>query len=135
MYHRSPTPYTATGLLLAVIAAFWTLGLADDDQTTAHESAPQLLQCELSFEPATLEAGTVHEEVQINLSEAVGEIQEVEVHDDSGLNIIWTHEDEEAPRTARVRVSAIGAEPGDWDVTLHGATRNCQGTITIVEGR
>ena len=133
MYHRSPTPYTATGLLLAVIAAFWTLGPADDGQKTAHGSVPQPLQCELSFDPAMLEAGTVHEEVQISLSEAVGEIQEIEVHGDSGLNIIWTHEDEEAPTAARVRVSAIGAEAGDWDVTLQGATGNCQGTITIVE--
>lgn len=91
--------------------------------------------CEARFNPSVLETGTVHEEVEVSMSEAIGEVQEIETPDDSGLTILWTHTDDEDPLGARVRVSTVGAEAGTWSVILWGGgEQTCRGEITVVEG-
>jgi hypothetical protein len=92
-------------------------------------------QCEARFNPSVLEAGTVHEEVEVSMTQQIGDVQEIETPDDSGLTILWTHADEENPMSARVRVSTVGAEAGTWSVILWGGgEQTCRGEITIVDG-
>jgi hypothetical protein len=125
--HAWRAPGFAAALAVAALGAVPALATPE-----ANVSSPD--ECEARFEPAVLEAGTIHEEVAVSLSQNIGEVQEIETPDDSGLSILWTHTDEEDPLRARVRVSTVGAEAGAWSVILWGGgEETCRGEITIVD--
>lgn len=132
MPSRSLRPVLATSLLIALLAALWSVG-PDDTPAQLQSSAVPLPQCEAAFDPASFETGTVHEEVSVSFTEPVGEVEEIYVEPEAELDILWTHDDREEPTRARVRVSAIRAEPGDWTVTFHGGGVACHGRATVVE--
>lgn len=114
------------------------LALTPWSTNAEHSSAPSanllLTQCEATFDPDTIQQGDVHEEVHVHLSEPIGEIDDVEVPDESDLDVLWVHDDEEdEPQEGRVRLSAIRAEIGEWTLHVQGEMDTCEGQITVVE--
>lgn len=119
------------GLLTALAVSAWTL----DSGADATSPGPlQGTQCDATFDPDTIEQGDVHEEVDVHLSEPIGEIEEVETPQASDLDVLWVHDDdEEEPQEGRVRLSAVRAEVGEWILIVHGDAGTCEGLITVVE--
>ncbi len=159
MYRRSPNPYSATGVLIVLVAGVWAFGPVDAPDTAAESQFAQQFadtipeqpeqhdpqqvpgaqeeqECQATFQPESIEAGTVHEEVHVTFTEPIQHVEDVEVDEESGLNVLWTHDDDDDLATAaRVRVSAVGAQEGTWRVTFEDeAGKLCEGRITVTGG-
>lgn len=121
-----------SGVIVALAIFAWTPG---SDAASAAPPPLVTAQCEATFDPDTIQQGDVHEEVHVHLSESIGEIEDVETPDESDLDVLWVHDDdEEEPQEGRVRLSAIRAEVGEWTLQVIGDTETCEGAITVVEG-
>lgn len=130
MIRRFPNPIHAAGTLALWVAAVWTLSAAENPV----HAAPADADCEATFTPSVIEAGTVHEEVEVSMTEDIRDIDEVLTPDESGLTILWIHSDDEEAESARVRVSALGAEVGVWDVVLRNERgETCHGQLTVLD--
>ncbi len=138
MQHGTGRIYTSMlsrwqGSALGVLVAAAVLAGPAMASSLDVETTPD--QCEARFNPSVLETGTIHEEVEVTLSQPIGDVQEVETPDDSGITVLWTHADEDEPLNARVRVSTVGADAGTWSVIFWaGGEETCRGEITLVEG-
>jgi len=127
-----PNIWQVSGLLAVVAVA---LLAAVPAFATSQLSHPSPDDCEARFNPSVLETGTVHEEVEVSMSEHIGDVQEIETPDESGLTILWTHADEDDHLRARIRVSTVGAEVGTWSIILWGGgEQTCRGDLTVIEG-
>lgn len=122
--------FGAIGLVTTLALSAWSAG-----PEAPSNGAPTFdPQCEATFDPDTIQQGDVHEEVHVHLNEPIGEIEDVEVPDESDLDVLWIHDDEEdEPQEGRIRLSAIRAEIGEWTLHVRGEMDTCEGQLTVVE--
>lgn len=86
-------------------------------------------ECEISFEPDTVLVGQERTVVQATTSEEVGEIDGVQVDDDSGLTVTLSPD-----RALSLEVNSMEANAGDWAVNLQRAEESvCTGNLTVAE--
>lgn len=133
MHQRALRPLMAASLLMGLLGAVWVYDPAEPP-TEAQADVLAGLQCEAIFDPGTIETGTVHEEVHVAFTEVPGEIEAIHVDSLASLDVLWTHDDDEDPTGARVRISALRAEIGDWNVVFQGVLAVCDGVVSVVEG-
>jgi hypothetical protein len=83
--------------------------------------------CELTLEPAQVEAGTPSAEVQAIASEEIGEVDGVRADRASGLQVSLL-----GGLPYSLEVNAADAVAGDWEVSLlQGDAAVCSGTLTV----
>ncbi len=112
-------PIYSLGAMLLFVAAFLgPLGTA----------TPAGADCELAFDPPSVEVGNDEVEVTATPSQETGTPNGIVVDDASGLHITLSEED-----PFQLVVDATAAEAGEWMVTLmRDETPLCHGPIGVI---
>lgn len=91
-------------------------------------------RCEATFDPSVVEQGIARQDLEVTFTEDIGPVYDVETDPVSGLRAAWLFAAADPPDAGRVRVSAVDADAGEWEVTFHGERGVCRGVVTVVPG-
>lgn len=141
MKHTKPSGAGLGALLCALLIG------APGADAQEQPQQPELQPCSATITPAQIERGQEAVELTAMVSEPLGEITEVETPEGSGLEIASP---EDLPRqdmaaTERPQPVTLGeqgdrvtvwlntaeAQPGEYQLTFHGADGQCSGTVVI----
>ncbi len=91
--------------------------------------ATDIVACEATLTPASVQISPEPVSVEVTMSEPIGEVGNVMAHSDSGIKA--------GPYNAEMGSLTLGladAKPGEWPITFHGEDEaSCAGAITVTE--